>query len=527
MIERDEFQGLPAELAEALIEGRWADGLVCSERLLSAAPSNPRLWFVRGVLLRRAWRMDEAMEAHERSIGLGFDGIGPYRELFEHLVKRGRIDEALSCWRLAFERGHSTARFFSMALDAWLKDPDATSAELLQAHRSWAEHYATADPDVPPLTIEPFDGSRPLRVGYVCSFWEAPTVRYMLLPVLKRHDPRRFRTWLYVSGPFFMGETFRELYEPHVAAIREVYSLDDREFLDLVRADAIDVLVDINGHSGAQRYSAMASRCAPVQAVYLNYTSTTAVPNIDYVIGDMWSPPPATERLFTEQVERLPGCFFCFDYADGPELPPVSPPPVARTGSITFGCFGANTKISPLLVGWWCEILRRVPDARMFLRNFELSPADNRRALERRFADQGIDPARLRLLGKGTRREVVQSYDDVDIALDTYPYCGGNTTAEALWQGVPVITLQGARFSSSYGASLLHGAGCPELIARSSDEYIDLAVSLARNPRRLADYRGRLRGMTIEHGLGNADTFTPQFEQALMAMRMRVSVPVT
>ena len=210
---------------------------------------------------------------------------------------------------------------------------------------------------------------------------------------------------------------------------------------------------------------------------------------------------------------------------DDPLLPPVAPGPMTRTGSITFGSFGGGFKLSPPLIGWWCEILRRVPDATLFIRNFEMSPADNRRALERQFVEQDIDPARLRLVGKGTRHEVVRSYDEVDIALDTWPYCGGNTTAEALWQGVPVITLQGSRFSGSYGASLMHAAGCPELIARTPDEYIERAVELAQAPDRLLSYRSNLRAMATQHGLSNADLFTTRFEDALIAMRMRVAAP--
>ena len=515
------------DLADALIEKRWPEALACTEKLVADNPSDARLWFIHGMLLRQAWRMDDAMDAYQRSISLGYEGIGPYRELFQHLEKRGRIDEAVACWRLAFNRGYSTSRFFSMALDASLNDPDVTGEELQQLHLSWAAMYARPDGTVAPLEIEPFDGSRPLRVGYVCSFWEAPTIRFMLLPVLKRHDPKRVHAYLYMSEPLRMGETWRELYEPFARGMREVFALTDREFVDLMRADKIDVLIDLNGHSGAQRYSAMASRCAPVQAVYLNYTCTTAVLNIDYVIGDKWSPPPGTERTFTERIERLAGCFFCFDYADGPVLTPVAPAPVTRTGSITFGSFGAGTKMNATLIGWWCEILRRVPNSRMFIRNREMSPADNRRALERQFTDHGIDASRLRLVGKGSRREVVTSYADVDIALDTYPCCGGNTTAEALWQGVPVVTLQGPRFSSSYGGSLLHGAGCPELITHSPEEYIQHAADLAHDTHRVLAYRMRLRAKMIEHGLGNADVFTRQFEDALVAMRTRAGVAST
>jgi tetratricopeptide (TPR) repeat protein len=517
----DAFEGLPAELAELLIESRWADALDCSDRLLVRAPSNARLLFIRGVLLRTAGRMDEAMAAYRRSIDLGYGGIGPYKELFQHLEKRGRIDEALACWRLADARGCSSARFHSMALDALLKRPGASGDELMQAHVAWARRYGQPDPGVPPLRVDPFDGGRPLRVGYVCSFWEAPTIRYMLLPVLKRHDARRVQAYLYLSAPLRAAETWRELYEPHVAAVREVDRLSDREFLELTRADALDVLVDLNGHSSGHRYAAMASRCAPVQAVYLNYTSTTAVANIDYVIGDQWSPPPGTEHTFTERVERLAGCFFNFDYRDDLRLPAVSPSPLTRTGRVTFGCFGSGSKINPLLVDWWSRILTRLPDAGLFIRNVELSPADNRRALERQFVDHGIDPGRLRLAGKGTRHDILRSYADVDIALDTYPYCGGNTTAEALSQGVPVVTLAGPRFSASYGASLLNGAGCPELVARTSEAYMDLAVALAQAPERLVDYRARLRSKVIEHGLGNADIFTSQFEDSLIRIRMR------
>jgi protein O-GlcNAc transferase len=521
---RSAFQGIPADLVDALVEGRWSEALACSEGLIAQVPSDPRIWFMHGVLLRHAARMDEAIDAQQRSISLGYEGIGPYRELFQHLERRGRVDEALSCWRLAFNRGYSSERFFSMALAAAVHDPDATADDLLQMHLSWAALYARPDPAVPPLAVEPFDGVRPLRVGYLCSVWEAPAIRFMVLPMLKRHDPRRVSAYLYVSAALRTRETWRELFEPHAAAVREVYLLDDREFVDLTRADRIDVLIDLSGHRGTQRYAAMACRCAPVQAVYSNYLSTTAVLNVDYIIGDKWSPPAGTERASTERIERLASSSFCFSYADGPLLTPVSPSPFTRTGSITFGSFAAGRKMNAPLIGWWCDILTRVPGSTMFIRNLEMFSNDQQRALERQFLDHGIDASRLRFMGEGSRREVLASYGQVDIALDTYPYCGSHTTAEALWQGVPVVTLKGSRFSSAYGVSLLHGAGCAELIADTPEEYIDHAVALANDISKLLVYRLRLRAMMIENGISNPDIFTRQFEDALIAMRMRVGV---
>jgi protein O-GlcNAc transferase len=522
---RHAFEGLPADLADALVDKRWSEALACSERLVADSPSDARLWFIHGMLLRQAWRMDDAMDAYQRSISLGYEGIGPYRELFRHLEQRGRIDEALACWRLAFNRGYSTQRFFSRALAATLHDPDASADDVLQAHLSWAALYARPDPAVEPLVVEPFDRSRPLRVGYVCSFWEAPEVRFKLLPMLKRHDSRRVNAYLYVSGPLRMADTWRELYEPSATAVREVHTLNDREFVSLTRGDRLDVLVDVNGHLGIERYSAMANRCAPVQVAYSSYLSTTAVLNIDYIIGDPWSPAAGSERAFTERIERLASSSFCFDLADAPLITAVSPAPVTRTRAITFGSFAAGMNMNATLIAWWGDILNRVPDSTMFIRNEEMSAADNRRALERQFAEHGIDASRLRLTGAGSRRELIASYADVDIALDTYPYCGALTTAEALWQGVPVITLKGPRFSSSYGTSLLNGAGCRELIAKTADEYVELAVTLANDTNRLLKYRMRLRAKVIEYGLANADVFTRDFEDALVAMRMRAGAP--
>ena len=508
-------------LAAAVLERRWADALAAADARLTTRPDDPSLLYVRGVALRNLWRMDEAIDAYRRSIAAGYEGIGPYRELFQHLDKRGRIDEALEVWRQAHERGYSTARFHSMALDARLKRAGATAEELLAAHREWVDLYAHPDPSVPPLDVAPFDGTRPLRVGYVCSFWEAPTIRFILLPVLKRHDRRVVQPYLYVTEPLRSGELWREMYEPHVAGIREVAGLSDRDFVACARGDRLDILIELNGHSGNHRYVAMASRCAPVQAVYLNYTSTTAVPKMDAILGDEIVPPRQTEGYFTETVTRIEGCFLSYDYSDDPLLPPVAPPPHAGNGFVTFGSFGATTKLSDPLLDWWCAILAQVPDARLFIRNFEMSPPDNRRALERRFVERGLEPTRLRLVGKGTRHDVVRSYADVDIALDTWPYCGGNTTAEALWQGVPVVTLQGARFSSAYGGSLLRAAGCPELVASTADEYVRKAVALAQAPARLAAYRRSLRAQVVAHGLGNAEAFTRRFEKALVAMRQR------
>jgi FkbM family methyltransferase len=296
--------------------------------------------------------------------------------------------------------------------------------------------------------------------------------------------------------------------------------LSNDDFVRRVRADGVHILVEINGHSPGHRFAAMASRCAPIQVSYLNYTSTCGVDEVDYILGDEISVPAGTDIYFTEKVYRIPGCFFCFTY-DGAVLPPVAPPPSLATGAVTFGCFGSGGKINPPLLDLWADILRRTPHSRLFVRNNELTPDDNRQAMVRAFEQRGIPCERLLVLPGTNRQGVLESYAQVDISLDTFPYCGGNTIAESLWQGVPVVTLKGDRMSAAYGASLLTASGLSELVAETPADYIEIAVALASDGERLAAYRANLRTMVHAHGFSDADKFTARLETAYLDMMAR------
>jgi len=295
-----------------------------------------------------------------------------------------------------------------------------------------------------------------------------------------------------------------------------------RNFVSQIRGDEIDILVEISGFSPHNCYAAMASRCAPIQISYLNHTGTSAVPNVDYVLADAISVPPEDDRYFTEQVWRLPGAFLCYNY-DDQDVPPVAEVPSLKNGFITFGYFGSGGKLNTPLIELWAEVMKRVPNSMLFIRNAELSSADNRQFLQDRFWRFGIAPERLRFLGGTDRATILRGYADVDISLDTWPYCGGNTIAESLWQGVPVVTLKGNRFSGNYGASLLAAAGCPELIADSADQYLDTVRRLAASPDELKRYRANLRTMVKQHGLSDPEQFARKLEAAYIEMMKRRS----
>jgi glycosyltransferase involved in cell wall biosynthesis len=350
-----------------------------------------------------------------------------------------------------------------------------------------------------------------IRLGYHCSFMDSDTIRFIMSDVIRRHDRSRFT----VFGYSFTGVA------PDIASafdsLRVTRDLSDGQFAELVRADGIDILIEMSGYSPFHRFGAMARRCAPVQINYINHSGTSGVEEVDYLLTDAVSVPPEHDRFYTETVWRLPGCFLNYNY-DMVRLPEVVPPPSLTNGYVTFGCFGSGSKINDALIAIWARVMRRVAGSRMYIRNAELTPPDNQTFMRERFARHGIAPERIQLDGRGTRDEVVRSYGQVDISLDTWPYCGGNTVAESLWQGVPVITLQGTRFSSRYGASLLLACGCPELIGGGDEAYVEIAAALAGAPDRLRYYRDNLRPMAREFGMSDPPRFVRKLEEAYLAM---------
>jgi glycosyltransferase involved in cell wall biosynthesis len=425
---------------------------------------------------------------------------------------RGQIDEALTLWRKA--RAADDPVVEGLACQAMLMSPTATYEALLEAQRHWAKRHARPSRRLAAHSFKPYDGKRKIRVGYACAFLDSDTIRAIMLDVVHARDRERFEVHAYSPSPV----------SSDIAAVfdrfRRTGAMTDEHFVRLVRGDEIDVLVELSGFSPQHRFAAMASRCAPVQVSYLNHTGTSAVPNVDYLLADSVSLPPDEDRFFTEKVWRLPGCFLSYSY-DRLEAPPLTEAPHRKNGYVTFGCFGSGGKINVRIIELWAEIMRRVPGSVLALRNGQLDSVSNRRFMEQRFARFGIGPDRLRIEGGTDRMGILRSYNEVDVSLDTWPYCGGNSIAEPIWQGVPVLTLMGERFSSRYGASLVMAAGCPELVARTAGEYVELAVRLAQSPERLNHYRRNLRSMAKRNGLCDAPAFARKLEAAYVEMLQR------
>jgi predicted O-linked N-acetylglucosamine transferase (SPINDLY family) len=342
---------------------------------------------------------------------------------------------------------------------------------------------------------------------------ETSTIRAQMMGVIEAHSRAAVELYGYSNGPVY-GD-LQAVFDK----FRDTAGLDDEAFVSAVREDEIDVFVEMTGFSAHHRFGAMAKRAAPVQISYLNHAGTCGIPQVDYIFADEIGIPTGSplEQHYSETIYRIPGCFFVFDY-ERLGAPPIVDPPSRRTGSVTFGSFGSGGKINLQLIEWWAALLRRVPNSVFYIRNAQLSLPDNKVFMRERFARFGIGPERLRIEGGLPRDALLRCYDDVDISLDTWPYCGGNSVAEALWQGVPVVTLLGDRFAARYGASLVTASGLSDLIAETPEAYIDCAVRLAADADRLLQLRHDLRRLYKAQGLGDSARLTRAFETAYVEM---------
>jgi hypothetical protein len=432
---------------------------------------------------------------------------------------RGQIELALEMWAAA--RPPDDRDLDSAACQAMLKSPTATDASLAACQLQWVRRHLGDRPHVR-LPEKPPSRDK-IRIGYHCAFMDGDTMRNMMRNVVAAHDRHRFSVFGYSPNP--LPADIKEAFDTvrHTpAASAQTAACSDEQFVELARADGLDIFVELTGMSPGHRFGAMSRRIAPVQVSFLNHTGTSQVPNVDYVLSDeICTPVDSDAQLhYSEQIYRLPGCFFCFDYSTLDEPAPV-PPPHLRKGYVTFGCFGSGGKIGDSMIKLWADVLHRVPGSVLHIQNAQLSLREDRRFMSDRFRSHGIPATRLVLEGGVERHALLHVYREIDISLDTWPYCGGNTIAESLWHGIPVVTLRGNRFSSAYGASLVTAAGCADLIAESREQYVELAAKLALDSDRLVNLRNNLRSMSVRFGLGDSTLFARRLEAAFLDMLSR------
>lgn len=495
------------------LQDRLDDALECHRRSVAVKPDNAKGWYNYGLTLNTLGRATEALACHDRALAADPDYALPRYGRAQVLHKTHRIAEAVAEYGKFLEQqpGHLEAR--SHRLMAQQNLPGLSREALFAEHVAYGR--AVGGPPSPELPNER-DPERRLRVAILSPDLREHSCAYFLEPLLAHLDRERFEVYLY-------HDHFRE---DAVSARLKTYAAQWRNFIGqpapvvekAIRADRPDILIDLAGHTGmSARLPLFAKRLAPVQMTYLGYPDTTGLPAMDYRLTDGIADPEGEADAFaTERLVRFSSCAWSYDPpATAPE---VAAPPSAASGSITFGCFNTLGKITDETLAAWARLLGSVPGSRLLLKAAGLGEPEERARLHTRLAAAGFASDAVELLERTPdTASHLALYSRVDIALDTWPYHGTTTTCEALWMGVPVVSLRGDRHVSRVGASLLTAVGREEWIADSPEDYLKRARDLASDLPRLAATRAGLRDQLRQSALCDHAGQAARFGEALRA----------
>jgi protein O-GlcNAc transferase len=487
------------------------DGLNSAVRL---APDSVQARVFLGHALKLANRLTEAAAAFEEAQRLAPDNGEPCYFTAGVYLEQGRVDESINALRQAL-RLEPDLRLARSALVYALNYPSDVEPELkLEEARCWGDMHA-ADALARRMHDNSPEPNRRLRVGYVSPDFRDHSVAFFLEPLLDQHQSATIETYCYANVERPDART--TLLQKAAHQWRDISRQTDTQVAHQVVADEIDILVDLAGHTLGGRLGVFALKPAPVQVSYLGYPATTGVAAIDYRFTDNAADPAGvTDQYHVETLVRLSHGFLC--YTPPEDAPPVAASPVSDKGYVTFGSFNHLCKLSTNTLAVWAAILNRVPNSRLLLKYKALNDPTTRNRLLERFRKHDVATDRIELLDfVPSRTGHLGTYNQVDIALDTFPYNGTTTTCEALWMGVPVVTLAGREHAGRVGVSLLQQVGLDSFVARTEQDYTDIAVTTAGNLQSLAELRQKLRSSMAASRLCDRDGFARAVEDAYRA----------
>jgi predicted O-linked N-acetylglucosamine transferase (SPINDLY family) len=533
--------------------GRIIEAESSFRRALTLDPNFAEAFGNLGNLLHGKGLFEDAASCHRKAIALKPEFAGAYNNLGHALQRLGQFEEAAVNCRKALEINphfpaalcnlgnalHSMGNVTGAAAsyhEALKTDPDFVGAystllflqnsaqnlplQQLSQARGYGDLVARqARPysnwDTPPLA------NRPLRVGWVSGDLRNHPVGYFaegLLAAFASTASDRIELFAYFND--YSSDELTNRIKPYFHGWQQVSGISDEHLAKQIHDDAIDILIDLSGHTAQNRLAMFAWKPAPVQVTWLGYLGTTGVSAIDYLIADPWTLPGDSETEFTEKIWRLPETYICL--TPPANSPTVSDLPARKNGFVTFGSFNNLTKLTDDVIAVWAQLLNSVSRSRLLLKADKLDNPSVQQGISDRFARHNVASEQLVFEGRvESRDEHLATYRRIDIALDPFPYPGITTTLESLWMGVPVLTLAGDRFISRQGVGLLTNAGLQEWVATDTNDYISRAILHAGDLPRLSAIRRTLRKQVKESPLFNAQRFAGHFEAALRGMWVR------
>jgi protein O-GlcNAc transferase len=513
LIQKPDFAQAHNNLGNVLKDmGQIDAAIACYQRALVIDPNYVDARSNLASILHAQGRLDEAVACFEQAIALRPDFVSSHINLGNVFKDQGRLDEAIASYRRALELRLDNAVAHSNLAYALHFYPGYDGNEIFKEHLRWndrhARHLRTAD------TFGDIDRSpdRRLRIGYVSPDFREHVVAWNLLPLLSQHDHEKFEVIAYADlvRPDATTDRIRAMTD----GWRDIRGKSDEQVAELIRTDRVDILIDLASHMKRNRLLVFAHKPAPVQVTYLAYCSTTGLEAMDYRFSDPYMDPADSDlSYYSERTMRLPQTYWC--YRPGGPTPEVSLPPSLANGFVTFGCMNNFAKVSGDALELWADVLSAVHASRLLL---STGVGSHRKAVIDRFAKRGISADRLELIGWQPWEQYVQQLSSIDIALDPFPYNGGITSCDALWMGVPVVSLSGRTAVGRAGGSILSNIGLRDMVADTPEEYVRIAVDFANDQNRLRELRTTLRQRMEQSPLMDAPRFARDVEAAYRQM---------
>jgi len=496
--------------------GRRAEGIAHYRRELAMRPGDFGLVSNLGALLQEDCDIDGAIEVFRQALAQDPANFLAMNNIALMLKERGEIPESVRLLLTAAELSPASPEIRSNAILAMHYDPQLNGEAIAEQHREWNRRFAPT----PPPDRHPHDPSphRRLRIGYVSADLRDHVVGRALLPAFRQHSHEAFEIHCYATSP---AQTLTEEFRRHADHWHDMADSSDRDLLRQIQEDRIDILIDLSLHASDNRLGVFAAKAAPVQVSWLGYPESSGLATMDWRISDRFLEPPDGNRLAggAEQAWLHPDCWTCFEPADG--YPEVSPLPSADGRPFTFGCFNNTCKINTAVLNAWSRILLATPGSRLCLLT---KPGSHRRHLTEFLVSLGVEAHRLNFVDYLPRSASLSQgallgrYHAIDLALDTFPYNGMSTTLDALWMGVPVVSLVGERNLGRAGLSLLSNVGLPQFATPSVESYVELAIKTSQDRPALAALRAGLRARMRASPLSDAAGFTRKLEAGLRDM---------
>jgi len=492
--------------------GRSDEAIACYQRALALRPEFPGALNNLGNVFKDRDQFDTAADIYRRALEIQPGHVASHVNLGNVFKELGQLDDSIQCYRRALAIQPDCLTAHCNVVYTLQFHPACDDATIAGEHRLWNRQFAHPLKELILPHANDRSPNRRLRVGYVSPDFRFHSEAYFVVPLLEAHDHHQFEIHCYASllRPDHVTERLRRA----VDVWHNVQGQSDHDLAQQIRRDGIDILVDLTMHMACNRLLVFARKPAPVQVTWLAYPGSTGLETMDYRITDHYMDPASVETPYYSEISlRLPECWVC--YHPLTDEPPVNPLPASNAGQITFGCLNNFCKLNDEMLGLFGSALRAMEGSRLILLAPEGRPRE--RVIDR-VCHQGVPRDRIEFVGRMSRPDYLKTYHRIDIALDTRPYNGITTTCDALWMGVPVVSLEGQTAAGRAGLGILSTVKLPELAVRSPEEFVRAAENLGSDLPRLTELREELRHRMQSSPMMDAQRFARNMENAYRTM---------